>query len=383
MASYRYEDLKELYHDFETPVAVVKVGEKDFADNNHALILNNIEVDLTCGFEASAASFCIYNGFSKYGSKFAFDKLKKYILLGTKVQISLGYLDQTRMVFLGVITRVNFIYENQESPYVQVTAMDVKGIMMACRFAKQLKADNYGDAVKEIFTRTAYQKLQQYGMLTLEVEDTPDKRVSDKEERAGIRRIEVLNESDYEFVVRAAKRYHYEFFAHCDTVYFRKAKKNKDILMTLGTEHGLLEFDIGYDITGLVEQVEVRGMDNGKAKVVLAKQKIKNKLSTASHAKSMLKGSEKVYIDPSVDSKAEAQSRVEFLAEQISYRYGSAECKCIGIPELAPGRYLQLTGLGENIENHFYIQKVRHVLCREEGFLTYFEGSACALGFKP
>ncbi|MCI9083149.1 MAG: hypothetical protein HFI70_12835 [Lachnospiraceae bacterium] len=383
MASYEYDELEKLYHNFENPVAVLKIGDKDFADNKCELILSNIEVELTCGFEASAASFCIYNGFSEYASKFEFEKLKPYILLGLKVQISLGYLDQTRTVFQGVITRVNFIYENQENPYVQVTAMDVKGIMMACRFAKQLKADNYADAVREIFTRTAYQKLQQNRMLDLEIDDTPDKQASRGEESAGIRPIEVLNESDYEFVVRAAKRYHYEFFAHCDTVYFRKAKKNKEVLMELSPKKGLLEFDIGYDITGLAEQAEVRGMDNGKAKVIQAKQKIKNKFSTASHAKSLLKGSEKVFTDPSLDSKAEAQSRVEFVAEQISYRYGSAECKCMGIPELVPGRYLQLAGLGEHIENYFYLQKVRHVIHSEEGYLTYFEGSACALDFKP
>lgn len=383
MASYEYEDLKELYHDFQIPVAVLKVGDKDFADNKHALILNDIEVELTCGFEASIASFRIYNGFSAYDSKFEFDKLKKYILLGTKAEISLGYLDQTRTVFLGVITRVNFIYENQENPYVQVTAMDVKGIMMSCRFAKQLKADNYTDAVREIFTRTAYQKLQQDGMLTLELDHTPDKQNSGKEESTGIQTIEVLNESDYEFVVRAAKRYHYEFFAHCDTVYFRKAKKNKEVLMTLGPGNGLLEFDIGYDITGLAEQAEVRGMDNGTANVIMARQKINNKISTGSHAKALLKGSGKVYTDPSVASKAEAQSRVQFLAEEISYRFGKAECKCIGIPELLPGRYLKLAGLGDHVDNHFYLQNVRHVLCREEGFLTYFEGRACALDDKP
>lgn len=94
MASYKYGDLKKIYHDFEHPVAVLKVGNKDFADNKNAWILNDIEVELTCGFEASIATFCIYNVFSKYTSTFEFDDLKKYIQLGQKTEISLGYLDQ-------------------------------------------------------------------------------------------------------------------------------------------------------------------------------------------------------------------------------------------------------------------------------------------------
>lgn len=380
MASYKYGDLKKIYHDFEHPIAVLKVGNKDFADNKNAWILNDIEVELTCGFEASIATFCIYNVFSKYTSTFEFDDLKKYIQLGQKTEISLGYLDQTRTVFIGVITRVEFIYENEEQPYVRVTSMDVKGIMMACGFAKQLKAENYSDAVKEIFTRTAYNKMQQYGILTLEIDDTPDKQSSEKD---AAKTIEVLNESDYEFVVRAAKRFNYEFFAHCDTVYFRKAKKNKEVLMEIGPGTGLLGFDIGYDITGLVEQVEVRGMDTGKAKVIQAKEKIKNKISTGSHAKALLKGSIKVHTDPSVTSKAEAQNRAEFLAEQTAYRFGSADCKSVGLPELVPGRYVRIASLGTAAENLFYLQTVRHVICQGEGFRTYLEGRTCAIDFKP
>lgn len=383
MASYKYEDLKKIYHDFEHPVAVLKVLDKDFADNNNALILNDIEVELTCGFEASMATFCIYNVFSKYTSQFEFDSLKRYVQLGSKVELSLGYLDQTRTVFLGVITRVNFIYENEGHPYVQVTAMDIKGIMMSGGFAKQLKAESYSEAVKELFTRTAYNKMQQYGMMSLEIDDTPDKKASGNNKGVSARTIEVTNESDYEFVVRAAKRYNYEFYTHCDTVYFRKAKKNKEILMELGPGTGLLGFDIGYDITGLAGEVEVRGTDTGKAQVFRAKERLGNKVSGGNHAKALLKGSTKVYIDPTVSSAEEAKSRAEFLAEQISYRLGSAECRSIGLPELAPGRYIRITALGEPAENSFYLQTVRHVLRHEEGFKTYLEGKTCAINYEP
>lgn len=65
MASYTYNDLKKIYHDFEHPVAVLKLGNKNFADNKKSWILNDIEVELTCGFEASMAAFRIYNVFSK------------------------------------------------------------------------------------------------------------------------------------------------------------------------------------------------------------------------------------------------------------------------------------------------------------------------------
>ena len=45
----------------------------------------------------------------------------------------------------------------------------------------------------------------------------------------------------------------------------------------------------------------------------------------------------------------------------MSYRYGTLECELVGIPELLPGYFITLTGLGDNLRNKFaeIIEKVR------------------------
>lgn len=382
MAAFKYEDLKNIYGSFEQPVAVLRINDKDFADNKDSLVLNDIEVELTCGFEASTAVFCIYNVFEE-GAGYRFEAFKSYVQLGSKTDLSLGYHGQARQVFSGVITAVEFLHKEKEIPYIQVTAMDLKGIMMSCSFARQLQAKSYSEAVREVFSRTAYSKLEQYELLKLEIDDTPDKEGKGSQQDSMDTCIEMLYESDYEFVVRAAKRYHYEFFILCNDVYFRKAKKDTEVLISLAPKKGLLDFDITYDITSLTLEAEVRGFEPGKGELLSSSQKINEKFSEGSYAKAILKGSAKVQVDSSVTTADEAKYRAKALAESITDRFGRLNCTCQGIPELIPGRYVQLAQIGKPAENIFYVRTVRHVLNDSQGFQTILTGTTGALDYKP
>ena len=86
------------------------------------------------------ATFWIYNCYNRVTCEFAFDDLKKYICMGSSVIISMGYGVRVREIFRGFISRVNFVFRQEEIPGVEITAMDVKGIMMAGNYSRQLKA---------------------------------------------------------------------------------------------------------------------------------------------------------------------------------------------------------------------------------------------------
>lgn len=381
MATYRYSELKSQYGNFEHPVVVLRVNDKDFKKNKKGLLISDIEIELTCGYEASIATFCIYNVFDDLTSKFLVEDVKKYICLGSAVEIALGYEATARLVFCGFISKVNFFYEKGDLPGIRVTAMDVKGIMMANNYSKQLTAKTYSAAVKEIFNKNAYVSMNTRKIIkSIDITETPDVRaVNTSQSKESDRTIEMVCESDYEFVVKAAKKYNYEFFTEQGIVYFRKAKSNNEVLMNLGPATGLRDFDIEYDITGLVEQIEARSMDNGRAKVIQAKQKFNNKISIGNKAKQYIKKSGKVYIDPTIDSKEEADYRVQSLMEEMSYRFGTLECNCIGMPELLPGRFIQLDTIGSPAENKFYIVSVKHRLTQDDGFETILVGKAASI----
>lgn len=510
MAAFTYEELREEYDSFHTPTVKIVVKGKDIGEDKNGLVVSDVEVEITCGFEASIATFWIYNCFMN--GSFQFDKIKKYVAIGSDVVISIGYASAVREVFRGFISKVSFEYRREDIPGVEVTAMDVKGIMMSGTYSKQLKATTWSDAVAEIMENTAYSKLQSNEIIKkLEISETPDKKeasvlgglpgldaipgldavpgldaipgVSDLansvvdaakstvenaaksavqsavssvasaaagaamnaansltggaagaalEAAGGVagvanaasqamdaankaadaakdaskalnslskatgaipgvpgvpgipgtatdKTIEMVCESDYEFVVKAAKKFNYEFFTNAGTVYFRPAKDYKDILMEIEPNPLLRSFEVDYDITGLVGKVEVRATDAGKASSISSSKSLNNKISQGNMAKPLVKDTKKVYIDPTVSSKKDAQYRAEYLAEDISYRFGTLEAELMGLPELVPGRFIKLKGLGTAVSNTFYLVTVRHIMTGEGEFITKITGKAAKM----
>ena len=506
MAAFTYDQLREEYDSFHIPTVKIVVKGKDIGEDKNGLAVSDIEVEITCGFEASIATFWIYNCFMN--GSFQFDKIKKYVAIGSDVVISIGYASAVREVFRGFISKVSFAYRREDVPGVEVTAMDVKGIMMSGTYSKQLKATTWSDAVAEIMENTAYSKLQSNEIIKkLEISETPDKKeasalgglpgldaipgldavpgldaipgVSDlansaldaakstaenaaKSAASGLasaaadaamnaansltggaagaaleaaggvagvanaasqamdaankaadaakdaskalnslskatgaipgvpgvpgvpgtatdKTIEMVCESDYEFVVKAAKKFNYEFFTNAGTVYFRPAKDYKDILMEIEPNPLLRSFEVDYDITGLVGKVEVRSTDVGKASAISSSKSLNNKISQGNMAKPLVKDTKKVYIDPTVSSKKDAQYRAEYLAEDISYRFGTLEAELMGLPELVPGRFIKLKGLGTAVSNTFYLVTVRHIMTGEGEFITKITGKAAKM----
>lgn len=375
-----YENLKtSKYSNFDLPVIQVKVNDKAITDGKRSFAISNVTVDLTAGFEASQASFGIYNAYDYEDTQFEFDVIKNYVLIGSYVQILMGYNLTVTEVFRGVITRVNFVIEDGEAPYILVTAMDVKAVMMANRYHKAIKAKSYSEAVKEIFKQGVYESLKNDGViLSYEIGDTPDKNSSSGEQgkEETDKMIEMVGESDYEFVTRVAKKFNYEFFVLGGRVYFRAAKLDKENQITISPSANIKSINVEYDITGLTESIEVRGLDVGKAKLLKTTKKNSNKLSQGNKAKSLITGSKFVYIDPTVASAEDAGFRAGYLLEDMMYRYGSLELEMIGLPDILPGKFIKIDGIGKAISNEFYVQTVRHTMSKDGEYITKVIGKA-------
>lgn len=377
MTAYTYQQLKQKYHDFSIPMVDVVVNGKSFGENREQMLIGEVEIEMTCGFEASAASYRIYNCLDSTTGEYQINALKPYILLGSVVTICLGYQGNMEEVFCGVITQVQFIGEEGEIPCIEVNVMDIKGIMMANSHARQMRAQDYSGAVREIFDHNIYQNLMSQGVIqNLQISSTPDAK---GQETDLSETIEMVSESDYEFVVKAAKRWNYEFFVRKGTLYFRRAKDTQETLLKLGPGQGLFGYWINYSLCGLVNTVEVRGMDVKKGEAITAKKRFNHKISLGNKAKSLISQTERVFIDPAIRTREQAKCRAELLLEEMAYQYGQLEGSCVGIPELLPGSFVELEGLGVAADNRFYLTKVRHVLNTETGYRTYLMAQAPGL----
>ena len=120
-------------------------------------------------------------------------------------------------------------------------------------------------------------------------------------------------------------------------------------------------------------------MDPGKGKLITATKKFNNKISQGSKAKNLVSKLEKVFIDPTASSKDDAGYRANYLIENMSYRFGTLEADILGLPELVPGRFIQIAGLGKDVANVFYLQEVIHTFASSGDFVTRIIGKAATI----
>lgn len=359
-----YNTLKDTYKAFRDPGVEIEVNGKSITSANGSVRIgiSEVSVELTAGYEASQAVFNIYNVYDYDYATFNFSTIKKFVMLGSQVKIFAGYAGIYREVFTGIIVRIQFLVEEGDVGHVEVTCMDLKAVMMANRYNKRLKATSYSDAVKEIFDQQIYQGFENTGMIeSFKIDNTPDKQPAKGKEDTD-RTIEMVGESDYEFIVKAAKKFNFDFFVLGGIVYFRRAKSDQTTQIVITPNARIRRLSVDYDMTGLVEQVEVRGLDVGKAKVV--KESLKNsfKFSKGNKAKALISGSKFVYVDPSVSNPDDAASRAQYLYEEMTHRYGTLDLDMVGIPDITPGRYISIQDVGEAVSNTFYVQTVKHTL---------------------
>ena len=95
MAKHQFSELQERYENFKYPIVVINVNNKNIAGKDSGLVVNDIDIDLSSGYEASIASFHIYNSFNVRESKYLFDSIKDFIAIGSNVSISAGYSKNT------------------------------------------------------------------------------------------------------------------------------------------------------------------------------------------------------------------------------------------------------------------------------------------------
>ena len=84
-----YKQLQMKYSEMAFPRALVELGGKQFENKAGDMFINDIHVELSAGFEASVASFRIYNVFDSEEGCFRFEEIKKQVVIGKSVTIKL------------------------------------------------------------------------------------------------------------------------------------------------------------------------------------------------------------------------------------------------------------------------------------------------------
>lgn len=345
--TYTYESLANKYGNFFVPAVRLYVNGKELSQDITRYI-TSVQVSLSL---SAAGAAVIHFGGIYDRQKRSFDSdVKGKFKLGTIVEVGLGYGSEVTKVLKGFVALLKA--EFQDEPGISITIMDVRRLMMTSGVSHVLhEAKNYTDVVKTI--------LQDYSKLCkAEIDATSDKLEDPVSQCV----------TDYDFIAgQLAKCCGREFFVLGDTAYFRKPRKVTSSLMKLEYGRELLSFHS--EAAYLDLKIEVSGYNQQEQKTVSASAAAK---SGESQASLMSKTPVSYMVDPEVDTADKARVRAEAIAGMWKASVQKAGGTCIGLPEIVPGRFLEVVKLEDMANRKYYVTSVTHNLSAK-AFTTQFE----------
>ena len=343
-----YSGLSKRYGNFCVPAYKIKINGVDVAAS---MKLSVVEIKACLVLEGtSIVEIRIGDAYSD--REHAFDRrLKDKFILGTVVELEMGYGSDTSCVFVGYVAMVGA--EFREFALFVVTLMDARRLMMVSG-SKQVLHDvkNYSDAFRTV--------IGSYSALCKPRIDATDDKLN---------RPISQNGNDYEFImdgmIREGKADR-EFFIFGGTAYFRKPRSVKAPLMNMKYGQVLLSLSVQEEY--LDQDIEVIGYSSREQKTFVGKARAKS----SSRQKSVVSVKAAFTLtDPDADSQQKAGDRAAAVAAGQMWRSRSGEGETIGLPEMVPGRYFKVSGLEAMADNQYYITEVVHTL-NHENYLTSF-----------
>lgn len=351
-----YALLKAKYRNFEAPTVNVLVDGTDLARQKGAR-LSAVTVALSCGYEASGASFDVVGEYQYSQSDFSAQGAARLLQLGAKVEVQLGYI-QTETVFSGLIASVSYQYDADEEAVIHVECMDAKCLLMKMQRLEIRSEKKVAPVVNALLGQQPVSSyLSGRSVQLAEAEAEP---------------LQMNMDSDYDFLVRQAQYTGCEFFIFAGKAYFRQPPRAAAPLMTLEPGMGVQRMSLSLQGAPLVQKVTVAGVDPTSDKPVSGSAAASGSFGKGAGPARMLKGTQRTYFDPRATSAKLAMDRAKVLMAGIQQQFGLLECQCEGLPELVPGRWLKIKGFQPEADRNFYITSVRHVL-DTESFTTTFE----------
>lgn len=163
----------------------------------------------------------------------------------------------------------------------------------------------------------------------------------------------------------------YQFYVFHNQIFFKPMFfKDKEDIMTISPQKGILRANTSYNIGKMLGWVEVRGQDpdNMSSVIGIAKKSIPSNITTNKEALGV-----NMLYDETITSYTDAFKKAFSMIGSNAYKSSQIEVECIGIPDIVPGRYIKIEGLSANMNKSICISEVTHTIDLS-GFKTNFTG---------
>ncbi len=340
----KYSNLIKKYDNFLTPVMVLKINGIDIKkiDIKVSQASVNVSIESIC-----SASFIIEDVYDLEKSSLH-TTIRNTLQLGSSVTIELGYGSSTKMVFSGYIHELSYSFS--ETPSISVTALDLRRLMMSNKENRTFCDKSYSDILKEVLS--TYSSLYKSTKIDL---------ITEKQQQV------TQTISDYDFITKElCKKTNKEFYVLAGTVYFQEKTKNPQPLLTLTWGENLFQFEMSRKYRN--EEIVVYSVDEKKISTKKEKLKSAGKLKSAT-----TKPIRTEFVSFDVKNAKGAKTIAEAEAQKRKKKDQKGEGSCIGIPDLVPGRYINIAKLGIDGTSPVkgYLINIKHSF-GSDGFVTDF-----------
>lgn len=344
-----YDSLVNKYGNFHVPAARLYVDGSDVVQE---LSLDILSLEISLSMQDASTAVIRMNGAYNPEERSFDSRIKNKFKLGTIVEVGIGYVSEIQKVLKGYVAVLGA--EFGQSTCLVVTVADVRRLMMIGGVHHVLyDVSNYSDAVETILG--GYSKL-----CKAEVDATNDQLDRPLSQRS----------TDYDFITReliAGGRCEREFLVVGDKAYFREPCKEKTSICSLELGRELREFQVESAYVDI--QVDVTGYNQQEQNIVTASATAK---STEAQSSVLTNTPIHNIVDPEAVTQDKADMRAQTYARRRIAAGQKGKGVCVGLPELVPGRFVEVVMLEGMANKKYYINHVTHKIGKE-GFVTEFE----------
>lgn len=347
--TFSYSELKAKYGGFRNPCCAVKAGGTDI--QTLGLFVSEMEIRQTIRNKAGTCTFVISNGYDIVSGSFK-DEIADNFPLGQTVEAGMGYTTPVYM-FKGFVTDISFSFEGGRPPSARITCSDIRSLMMQGKLNAMPPVASFPLMIPLImlmYTSILNMKIVYYDVWNI-LEDFRQ------------------NTNDFNYLYDYGLKRGYEFFVLGEYCYFRKKWQNTALLMNLKWGESIISFNRATSYSSNKLSGALSGLLSFLPffeDKMLTPQGYPNKMATPQIPK--------VQVDTSAAKNT--LDLINIMAtslRNLGDNMAAGTVKCVGIPELIPGRYIRLTGLDKNyFDGDYYIEEVTHNLT-SGGYVTSFE----------
>jgi len=349
-----FSSLYESHQAMREPSCALKVGGKTLETSEDVRLLR-VECELTCTRQAGVLTLeAVLNPEKELGTAWL-DAFQP----GAACSFSIGYGGSPTEVFCGFLYDVLWSDPLDGSVMaLEAVCLDVRGRLMLSACADAGASRALSQLVNDILSQSCCTELAAKRTI-----DSPPEDWNLPALRPG--------PSDYSVVCAAADFLCYEFYAFADELYFGKPRPESNPVVTFDGPNGLLRLDRRRTLAGQCAAIAVSGADDKGERIYSRQAREKDSGFGTEKMSGVLTG-DIHQPEAFVRTMAQAQYLSKARMDQRQHHAGGLSGHSVGLPELRPGRFIEVTDLSKPLNGTYYVHTVRHLL-DETGFESWFE----------